>query len=62
MGNNLTPLIPLSFKGEGKYKKRGFAPLKHPIIKDLLPPQIPVYIGGGDLKITSKSPIKNPKI
>jgi len=27
----LTPLIPLSFKGEGEnVKKRGFAPLRHP--------------------------------
>jgi hypothetical protein len=29
----LTPLIPLSFKGDGEgFKKRGFAPLKHPFI------------------------------
>jgi len=29
---NLTPCIPLSFKGEGEgFIKRGFAPLKHPI-------------------------------
>jgi hypothetical protein len=29
---HLTPLIPLSFEGEGEsfFKKRGFAPLKHP--------------------------------
>jgi len=28
----LTPFIPLSFKGEGEdIKKRGFAPLKHPL-------------------------------
>jgi hypothetical protein len=28
----LTPLVPLSFKGEGdKIKKRDFVPLKHPI-------------------------------
>jgi hypothetical protein len=29
----LTPFIPLSFKGEGeeKIRKRGLAPLKHPL-------------------------------
>jgi len=30
---NLTPFIPLSFKGEGDgfFKKRGFASLRHPV-------------------------------
>jgi len=33
---NLTPFIPLSFKGEGEgFAKRGFAPLKLPPIKNL---------------------------
>ena len=27
----LTPLIPLSFKGEGEIKKEGEAPLRHPV-------------------------------
>jgi hypothetical protein len=32
---NLTPLIPLSFKGEGEDRKRGAnAPLKHPRRKE----------------------------
>jgi hypothetical protein len=27
----LTPLIPLSFEGEGEIKKRGFTPLRYPL-------------------------------
>jgi len=50
----LTPLIPLSFKGEGEIKKRGFAPLKHPARFNLLQRRVEME----DLK--GRSPFKLP--